>query len=386
MAVFELYKLLNMMQGLVYHGTVTAVPGANQFTLPGFIGMGAGKFADATNPYYAFVLRDAGGAAAAPQGEQQDITAFDSATGVFTTGAFTAAVAVDDEILIVNPNIGDITVILAALGVAGVDSTDNVYMRDPIGNKEDTPKLIQGTTFSIEAYIKALVMMYTGTPITTYTDANNFAATGLIGMSNTTLAGWWVQCVYDAGGTGAAPQTEWEQITAYVSATGAITHNAFSANLAVNDRIKIVPPEVYESLTIRGGANTIQSVMDEFAAVLDLARSAQSGTLTLDGTEQTLYEETDTNPFEFGGGKVDLFNQAAGDTVILRQYVKIKSGGVYRLETDDTVNTYAGVQAVPIKKFDRQYNVYGIKITIEHTVVAAAFDVDHEWFDLIRSA
>ena len=386
MAVFELYKLLNMMQGLVYHGVVTDVPGANQFTLPGFIGMGAGKFADATNPYYAFVFRDAGGAGAAPQGEQQDITAFDSATGAFTTGAFTAAVAVDDEILVVNPNIGDITVILAALGVAGADSTDNVYMRDPIGNKEDTPKLIQGTTFSLEAYAKALVMMFTGTPVTNAVGVNDFQASALVGISETSLVGWWVQCVWDAGGAAAAPQGEWRQVTAYASATGQFTHAAFTAALVNGDRIKIVPPEVYEALTIRGWANTIQSVMDEFAAVLDLARSAQSGTLTLDGTEQTLYEETDTSPFEFGGGKVDLFNQAAGDTVILRQYVKIKAGGVYRLETDDTVNTYAGVQTVPIKRFDRQYNVYGIKITIEHTVVAAAFDVDHEWFDLKRGA
>jgi hypothetical protein len=92
-------------QGLVYYGVVTAVPGANQFTIPTLAGLGAGKFDGATNPYVAFVFRDAGGASAAPQGELQTVTGYVTATGVFTTAAFTAAVAAGDEILILHPSI-----------------------------------------------------------------------------------------------------------------------------------------------------------------------------------------------------------------------------------------------------------------------------------------
>ncbi len=92
-------------ESLSYYGIVDAVPGANQFTIAGLAGLGAGKFAGATNPYQAFVLRDAGGASAAPQGELQEITAYTTATGVFATAAFTAAVAVGDEILILHPAI-----------------------------------------------------------------------------------------------------------------------------------------------------------------------------------------------------------------------------------------------------------------------------------------
>lgn len=98
--------LLN--QGLVYYGVVTAVPGANQFTIAALAGLGAGKFNGATNPYQAFVFRDAGGAAAAPQGEMKAITAYTTATGAFTTSAFTAAVAVSDEILILHPRLAEI--------------------------------------------------------------------------------------------------------------------------------------------------------------------------------------------------------------------------------------------------------------------------------------
>jgi len=100
---------VNWLQGLSYYGIVTAIPGANQFTIPTLGGLGAGKFADIIAPFSAFVFRDAGGAGAAPQGEMQTITAYVSATGSFTTTAFTAAVAVGDEILILHPSLAQAT-------------------------------------------------------------------------------------------------------------------------------------------------------------------------------------------------------------------------------------------------------------------------------------
>ncbi len=93
------YDLLN--SGLSYRGTVTAVPGVNQFTIPTLAGVGTGAFVDTASPYKAFVFRDAGGAGAAPQGETQDITAYNSATGVFTTNPFTApGVGIGDDMII----------------------------------------------------------------------------------------------------------------------------------------------------------------------------------------------------------------------------------------------------------------------------------------------
>lgn len=99
-----LQKLLSRT-GVVFYGVVTAIPGGNQFTIPALAGLGSGRFQGATSPYSAFVVRDAGGAAAAPQGEIQAITAYNTSTGVFTTAAFTAAVAVGDEILIIHPSL-----------------------------------------------------------------------------------------------------------------------------------------------------------------------------------------------------------------------------------------------------------------------------------------
>jgi hypothetical protein len=113
--------------GLAFVGVVTAVPGANQFTIPTLIGHGDTAFVN----WNAFVFWDAGGAGAAPQGEQQAITGYVSATGIFTTGAFTAAVAVGDVMLIMHPEIAAIlnlarvqqgtqatTAVLAVVGAA----------------------------------------------------------------------------------------------------------------------------------------------------------------------------------------------------------------------------------------------------------------------------
>ena len=104
------------IQGLIYYGIVDAVPGANQFTINSLANLGAGKFNGATRPFNAFVFRDAAGLGAAPQGEIQPITAYVNATGTFTTAAFTAAVGVGDEILIVFPALASASVAVPVVG------------------------------------------------------------------------------------------------------------------------------------------------------------------------------------------------------------------------------------------------------------------------------
>jgi hypothetical protein len=90
---------------LCYSGTVTAIPGPNEFTIPTLAGKGAGKFLDLSGvaPYYAFVFRDAGGGGAAPQNESQPVTNYATLTGSFMTAAFSAPVDIGDEILIIHP-------------------------------------------------------------------------------------------------------------------------------------------------------------------------------------------------------------------------------------------------------------------------------------------
>jgi len=61
--------------------------------------------------YYAFVVRDAGGASAAPQGEFELCTAYNESTKTLTVDTYTVAVAAGDEILLTKPSpfgLGDV--------------------------------------------------------------------------------------------------------------------------------------------------------------------------------------------------------------------------------------------------------------------------------------
>jgi hypothetical protein len=102
--------------GIVFRGPVSAADPGVSFTIGGLAGQGAGAFIDANTPWYAYVFRDAGGIGGAPQGEVRQITGYTSATGLFTTAAFTVPVAVGDDIIIMSGRIAAIPEILADTG------------------------------------------------------------------------------------------------------------------------------------------------------------------------------------------------------------------------------------------------------------------------------
>lgn len=110
-----------MYQGLSYYGVVTAVPVPGQFTIPTLAGLGANKFIDTSlvSQYQAFVLRDASGPGAPPQGESRPITGYATLTGNFSANVFTAAVAVGDEILIIHPFLARIMNLVGMPGTNG---------------------------------------------------------------------------------------------------------------------------------------------------------------------------------------------------------------------------------------------------------------------------
>jgi len=104
---------LVILSGVSFRGIVTAVNPGVSFTISTLAGIGTGAFVDANSPWYAYVFRDAGGVAAAPQGEQKKVTGYTSATGLFTTDAFTANVEVGDDIVIMSNKIASIENIIA---------------------------------------------------------------------------------------------------------------------------------------------------------------------------------------------------------------------------------------------------------------------------------
>jgi hypothetical protein len=88
-------------------------------------------------------------------------------------------------------------------------------------------------------------------------------------------------------------------------------------------------------------------------------------TITTDGTEQTLWI-TDNPDFPFKPIKLllDTTNHTAAETVVVKAYYRIKSGGSY-VEFDRW--TLAGVQTPLGVSFDLIPNTFGVKLTIQKT-------------------
>lgn len=123
-------KVWGALSGLILYGVVTAVPGANQFTIPTLAGLGAGKFSDMTAPFSVFVFRDAGGTNALPQGQMRTVTGYTTATGIFATDEFDVAVGIGDEILILHPRIAEMLAVRDIAGRLEVPLTAPFVKRD----------------------------------------------------------------------------------------------------------------------------------------------------------------------------------------------------------------------------------------------------------------
>lgn len=84
--------------GLSFEGIVTGLAGAPKFQCSGLADFGDEYFKN----YWIYVIWDSAGGGAAPQGEMLECTGYSSATGDFTVGAFTPAIAVGDKVLLFN--------------------------------------------------------------------------------------------------------------------------------------------------------------------------------------------------------------------------------------------------------------------------------------------
>jgi hypothetical protein len=96
------------IDGLSYYAKVTTATDATHFKADDLAGYGDDFFGN--NKWYVFVVRDAGGASAAPDGEIQPITDYTSSDGTFAHTAFTAPLDVTDEVLILHESIASVVI------------------------------------------------------------------------------------------------------------------------------------------------------------------------------------------------------------------------------------------------------------------------------------
>lgn len=109
------------------------------------------------------------------------------------------------------------------------------------------------------------------------------------------------------------------------------------------------------------------------ASILTLTETG--GTITTDGTEQNIYiNDAPAGVYVPKRIKIDFTNHTAGETVVVREYYRIKSGGAY-VKADEV--TFVGVQDPLLINVDLEENRFGIKVTIEKTG-GANRDYDYE--------
>jgi len=89
------------------------------------------------------------------------------------------------------------------------------------------------------------------------------------------------------------------------------------------------------------------------------------GTVVMDGTEKNvILDEVEGNPQRYLEGYIDLSPMASGDTIVIRQYMKIAPDGDYRKYAEET---YSGAQEPPLLYITTKPGRYGIKITAQQT-------------------
>jgi hypothetical protein len=88
----------------------------------------------------------------------------------------------------------------------------------------------------------------------------------------------------------------------------------------------------------------------------------KDGTIITDGTEQTVVEYTRVGRIM---GSIDLSNMASGDTVVIREYMRLKPDGEFKIYDFDSYN---GPQTEkPIIYIKPKESDYGIRITLQQT-------------------
>jgi len=106
-----------------------------------------------------------------------------------------------------------------------------------------------------------------------------------------------------------------------------------------------------------------------------LVLTETGGTITTDGTEQNVYiHNAPAGVFSPRLIQLDFTNQTAAETVVVREYYRIKTGGAL-VKTDET--TFIGVQDPLLKSILLKDNRFGVKVTIERTA-GGAKDYDYE--------
>jgi hypothetical protein len=119
-----------------------------------------------------------------------------------------------------------------------------------------------------------------------------------------------------------------------------------------------------EDASFEAGTGTRKGYIDRLAKI-EAFDDPIEGSVAMDGTEKNIVlDEITGNPQRFLEGYIDLTPMASGDTIVIRQYMKIDSAGAYVKYAEET---YSGAQSLPLLYVTTKSGRYGIKVTAQQT-------------------
>lgn len=119
-----------------------------------------------------------------------------------------------------------------------------------------------------------------------------------------------------------------------------------------------------EDASFEAGTGARKSLIDRLAS-MEAFDTPIEGSVVMDGSEKVvILDEVSGNPQRFLEGYIDLSPLASGDTIVIRQYIKISPTGGYIKYAEET---YSDAQSLPLLYVVTKPGRYGIRITAQQT-------------------
>lgn len=261
----KIHAIIKSTGGIAFYGIITTATSTTQFKVDSIAGLGTGLLNDA---YYCQIIQ---AGAAAPEGEIQKISAYDTFDGDITVGAaFTVAPDVGDYILILHESVAKLFMIADGAGAYPASVVDDSIFAQIMAIDGDISDF-DNTRHSLEA-IGELVAALSGSsllPATTTIDLNQAAATYTL-FTGTTQAVLLESLTFRmpdvdiSAGALTSISIQTDDITPAIifdATDGALSNLTREANISWPGSIYI-PVGTLIQLTITGGASGVACVPD----------------------------------------------------------------------------------------------------------------------------
>lgn len=117
-----------------------------------------------------------------------------------------------------------------------------------------------------------------------------------------------------------------------------------------------------EDATFEAGVGARKVRIDRLDSIPAFETPVESS-IVMDGTEKILVEKTD-DKMGLLDGYADLTPMAGGDTIVIRQYMKVKAAGAYAKYAEET---YSGAQSIPLLHIVTKTAKTSIKVSAQQS-------------------